>query len=402
MKNPDRLLVLQRQLTILTLTMILLATVIYISYFFADILRILGISLLLSYLGIAFVDFLQKYLRDRRAAVLVVFVVLIAFLVVSALLVVPAVVMQITQLVQTTFDSLPNMLNHVTQMLMPLETKFRAYQIPIKVVDIMNNLIAGLPKPDPSAILFRVTDVAMGTATWLVYWISIAVVTFYFLLEGSSLTDSLVKLVPKRSQAFVRRLTRDADKSLQSFFRGQIILGIAFGIVMLAIYMACGVEYALLLAIFLGAMEIMPVIGPPLGFFPAVLSVAVHGCALPGNKFVQILILTAVFAILQQAKDNVIAPRYIGNVIGLHPILIFIAIMVGARLDGTLGIIFSLPAACVLNVVWLHIRDYLSEGDAPEISDESRVHSDLPVEAPYASGAAAEEELRHAVDEGGH
>lgn len=392
MKNPDRLLVLQRQLIVLSLTILLLAVLIYISYFFADILRILGISLLLSYLGIAFVDFLQKYLRDRRAAVLVVFVVLIAFLVVSALLVVPAVVVQITQLVQTTFDSLPNMLNHLTQMLMPLETKFRAYQIPIKVVDIMTNLIAGIPKPDPSAILFRVTDVAMGTATWLFYWISIAVVTFYFLLEGSALTESMVKLFPKRSHDFVRRLTRDADRSLQSFFRGQIILGIAFGIVMLAIYMACGVEYALLLAIFLGAMEIMPVIGPPLGFFPAVLSVAVHGCALPGNKLVQILILTAVFAVLQQAKDNVIAPRYIGNVIGLHPILIFIAIMVGARLDGTLGIIFALPAACVLNVVWLHIRDYLSEGDAAEIAAEAKVPPDLPVEAPYAFGSPEEAE----------
>ncbi|MBY0546152.1 MAG: AI-2E family transporter [Candidatus Obscuribacterales bacterium] len=392
MKNPDRLLVLQRQLIVLSLTILLLAVLIYISYFFADILRILGISLLLSYLGIAFVDFLQKYLRDRRAAVLVVFVVLIAFLVVSALLVVPAVVVQITQLVQTTFDSLPNMLNHLTQMLMPLETKFRAYQIPIKVVDIMTNLIAGIPKPDPSAILFRVTDVAMGTATWLFYWISIAVVTFYFLLEGSALTESMVKLFPKRSHDFVRRLTRDADRSLQSFFRGQIILGIAFGIVMLAIYMACGVEYALLLAIFLGAMEIMPVIGPPLGFFPAVLSVAVHGCALPGNKLVQILILTAVFAVLQQAKDNVIAPRYIGNVIGLHPILIFVAIMVGARLDGTLGIIFALPAACVLNVVWLHIRDYLSEGDAAEIAAEAKVPPDLPVEAPYAFGSPEEAE----------
>lgn len=399
MKNPDRLLVLQRQLIILSLTVLLLAVLIYISYFFADILRILGISLLLSYLGIAFVDFLQKYLRDRRAAVLVVFVVLIAFLVVSVLLVVPAVVMQVTQLVQTTFDSLPNMLSHVTQMLMPLENKFRAYQIPIKVVDIMNNLIAGIPKPDPSAILFRVTDVAMGTATWLFYWISIAVVTFYFLLEGSSLTESMVKLFPKRSHDFVRRLTRDADRSLQSFFRGQIILGIAFGIVMLAIYMACGVEYALLLAIFLGAMEIMPVIGPPLGFFPAVLSVAVHGCALPGNKFVQILILTAVFAVLQQAKDNVIAPRYIGNVIGLHPILIFIAIMVGARLDGTLGIIFALPAACVLNVVWLHIRDYLSEGDVAEMPADAKVPPDLPVEAPYASGATVEEELSPADDQ---
>lgn len=388
MKNPDRLLILQRQLTILALTFLLVAVLIYISYLFADILRILGISLLLSYLGIAAVDFLEKYVRDRRAAVLVVFIALIGFLVVSALLVVPTLVVQVTQLIQTTFDSLPNMLQHVTQALTPLEAKFRAYQIPIRVIDILNNLIAGLPKPDPSAILFRVTDVAMGTATWLVYWVSISVVTFYFLLEGNKLTESLIKLVPRRSQEFVRKITHDADRSLQSFFRGQIVLGIAFGIIMMAIYMALGVQYALLLAIFLGAMEIMPVIGPPLGFFPAILSVAVHGSVLPGNKLIQILILTAIFGVLQQAKDNVVAPRYIGNVIGLHPILIFIAIMVGARLDGTLGIIFALPAACVLNVVWMHIRDYLSETDPADGVTDAQETAELlskltpPVMAP--------------------
>lgn len=361
MRNPDRLLILQRQLVILTLMVLLGWMVFTISFYFADILRILGISLLLSYLGIALVDFLQKYLRDRRAAVIVVFVLMISFLVVSALLVVPAVVMQITQLVQTTFDMIPGALHSITKALTPLEEKFRAYQIPVKVVDILNNVIEGMPKPDPSAILYRVTDVAMSTATWLFYWVSISVVTFYFLLEGNSLTESLIKLSPAQNQPFVTAFARDADRSLQSFFRGQIILGLAFGFVMLGIYLALRVEYALLLAIFLGFMEILPVIGPPIGFLPAVVSVAIHGCLLPGNKLVQIVILTIMFMVLQQAKDSVVAPKYIGNVIGMHPILIFIAIMIGAKLDGTLGIIFALPAACVLNVLVTHLRAAWSE-----------------------------------------
>ncbi len=380
MKNPDRLLILQRQLIVLTLAVLLGWMVFSISFFFADILRILGISLLLSYLGIALVDFLQKYLRDRRAAVIVVFVLMISFLVVSVLLVVPAVFMQITQLVQTTFDSIPSALQSVTQALTPLEEKFRAYQIPVKVVDILNNVIEGMPKPDPSAILYRVTDVAMSTATWLFYWVSISVVTFYFLLEGNRLTEAMIRLSPKRNRPFVQAVAKDADRSLQSFFRGQIILGVAFGLIMLGIYMALRVEYALLLAIFLGFMEILPVIGPPIGFFPAVISVAIHGCILPGNKIIQILILTAIFGVLQQAKDNVVAPKYIGNVIGLHPILIFIAIMVGARLDGTLGIIFALPAACVLNVLVTHLRDAWNDGEPSGEVEGRKSPPDLPVE----------------------
>lgn len=383
MRNPDRLLILQRQLVIVILSLLLCWMIFTVSFFFADILRILGISILLAYLGIALVDFLQKYLRDRRASVIVVFVLLISFLIVSALLVVPAVVMQVTQLVQTTFDMIPGTLHSITNLLTPLEEKFKAYQIPIKVVDILNNVIEGMPKPDPSAILYRVTDVAMSTATWLFYWVSISVVTFYFLLEGNSLTEALIKLSPRENQPFVAAFARDADRSLQSFFRGQIILGIAFGIVMLAIYLALKVEYALLLGIFLGFMEILPVIGPPIGFIPAAVAVAIHGCLLPGNKLVQILILTLIFGILQQLKDNVIAPKYIGNVIGLHPILIFIAIMVGARLDGTLGIIFALPAACVLNVLFTHLRMAWSDGDS--VQNTRNAPPDLPSEpaSPY-------------------
>ena len=118
------------------------------------------------------------------------------------------------------------------------------------------------------------------------------------------------------------------------------------------VYSLMGVHYALLLGLVLAAWEIVPVIGPPLGFLPALVSVLMHGMDnCPGNRLVECLVLTIIFCVMQQVKDNVVAPRYIGNVIGIHPILIFIAIMIGARLDGIMGIIFALPAACVINVV---------------------------------------------------
>jgi predicted PurR-regulated permease PerM len=73
------------------------------------------------------------------------------------------------------------------------------------------------------------------------------------------------------------------------------------------------------------------------------------------NRLWQIALLFVVFNAFQWVKDNTIAPRYIGNVIGLHPVMIFIAIMIGARLDGIVGIIFALPVACVINVVVAHL-----------------------------------------------
>jgi len=65
--------------------------------------------------------------------------------------------------------------------------------------------------------------------------------------------------------------------------------------------------------------------------------------------------LLLVFNIFQWLKDNLVAPRYIGNKIGLHPVVIFIAIMIGAKIDGMLGIIFAIPVASALNVVYRYM-----------------------------------------------
>lgn len=356
MSNPEKLLIIQRQLTVAILGLLLLSMVFLIGFYFADILRILGIALLLSYMMINIVDWLEKHLRNRALSVILVYLTMLGLMVLAILLIIPSLVWQVSQLVQTTINALPDILNKINLAIAPLEQRFRTYQIDLKVVDILNDIVMAMPKPDPSLIVCRMTDVAMSTMTWLLYGISISVVTFYFLLDGFKLKESLINLFPQKHKAFLLSLAADADKSLQSFFRGQIVLGLAFGLVMLVIYLSLGVQYALLLGLFLGLMEILPVIGPPIGFIPALISVAFHGMSVPGNKLTHVIVLTLIFTIMQQFKDNIIAPKYMGKVLRLHPVIIFIAILVGARLDGTLGIIFSIPVACVLNVSINHIR----------------------------------------------
>lgn len=367
--QSDRLLLVQRQLIITILCLVLGVMLVLLGYYFADVLRILGISLLLSYMGIPAVDLLAKRIRNRAVAVMIVYLALLAGLVAVSILLIPALVYQISQLIQTTFDALPKLLQDMTNLLAPLEAKFRASRIELKAIDLINNVVSSMPKPDPSQLLSRVSDVAVGTVTWLVYLVSISVNTFYFLLEGSKISDHVIGSMPAKSQNFLHRVSEEIDQNLQTFFRGQIVLGFTFGLIMLCVFALFGVRYALLLGIFLGIMEVFPVIGPPIGFIPAVLSIAFHGSHLPGDRFIQILVITAVFAVLQQFKDSVVAPKYIGNVLGLHPILIFIAIMIGARIDGIMGTIFAIPVACVVNVVYRHYREGANAASAVSSAD---------------------------------
>jgi len=360
--DTEQLLKVQRRLTIMLLSVALLFVIWQVSGYFADLLRILGISFVLAYLYIGAVDFLQKYITNRAICVALVYTTVLAATIISAVFVIPAMVYQVTSLISTTVSEIPTMLKTLEQAMTPLQERFNQIHMDVKVIDVVTNFVAQAPKPDPGALVSRVSEMAMSTMTWSVYSVSISVVSFYLLLDGHRMNRSVISLFPRSYELALQDLVRDIDRSLQSFFKGQVVLGLLFGVVMLAVYVVLGVQYALLLSVFLALCEILPVIGPPIGFAPALVAVAVHGSVLPGERVLQMLILTAIFMILQQVKDSVVGPRYIGNVIGLHPILIFIAIMIGGRIDGMLGIILSIPAACAINVLVSHLPKLLTMG----------------------------------------
>ena len=364
---PDNLVIVQRQLTLLILGVIALVLIVQLCAFFADILRIVGISILFSYLFINVVDWLNEYLPSRVMAVLLVYTVVLAGTIFGALIFVPAVMVQVSQLLTTTYEQLPQLTAHLTAAVTPIEQRLHAAQIELRAIDIMNGFFASIPKIEAGTLFTRVGDVAVSTMTMVLYGLSIFVISFYFLLDGYQIQASVIKLFPRRHGAMLQRLAYEIDKSLQAFFQGQIVLGLGFGAFMILIFLGLGVHYALLLGVILGIWEIIPVIGPTIGFFPVLIAVGIHGMDnLPVNRFSQFLIVLTVFYIFQWLKDNILAPRYIGNVIGLHPVTIFIAIMIGAKLDGMLGVIFALPAACVVNVMYSQLHNQPSAN-----SDES-------------------------------
>ncbi len=377
-KLPDKLLRLQRQLTVLVLALVAFIAFLQIGGFFADIIRILGFSVLFSYLFINVVDWLEKIVRNRAAAILIVYAVLGVIIIFGITLIIPAIIFQVSQLVDTTFNQFPQWLDFLVKALQPVEARLHAAQIQVRAVDILTTVVGSIPKPDPAQIIGRMTDVAMSTMTWLFYGLSIVVVSFYFLLDGHNIKESIIKLFPKQHYPFLEVLATDMDIGLQAFFRGQIVLGLLFGAFMIFVYMGLGVHYALLLGIFLGVWEIVPVIGPTIGFIPTIFSAAVDGADnLPFNRITQVIVVALVFNLVQWLKDNVVAPRYIGNVIGLHPVMIFIAIMIGARLDGMLGVIYSLPVACLVNVLVTHLHARASASQKLEMIGDSATIADV-------------------------
>jgi predicted PurR-regulated permease PerM len=400
----DRLVILQRQLIVLVLGLIAILLLYQVSGYFSDILRIFGISILFSYLFIGLVDWLQKYLHSRALAVLVIYAIVVFGTIVGAVLIVPAIMAQVTQLLSTTYDQLPNWVDYLTKLVTPIEHRLNAAQIQVRAIDILNGVVSSIPHIDSGMIFSRMSDMALSTMTWTLYGLSILVVSFYFMLDGYRMKNAIIRLFPKKHEEFLYGMASEIDKSLQSFFRGQIVLGLGFGAFMVPVFTLLGMHYALLLGVVLGILEIIPVIGSTIGLVPAIVAVAIDGMDnVPFNRFTQVIILFLVFQGLQWLKDNIVAPRYMGNVIGLHPVMIFLAIMLGARVDGMLGIIFAIPVACVVNVLATQLhREHANETAAQALASSttivvepvsSAIVSESPEKPPTERPSASTEQI---------
>lgn len=367
MPEADKLLVLQRKLTIVCLALFIVLILLQLFSTFGDVLRIIGISVLISYLFINVVDWLEKYIKNRAIAIFAVYFICGVAFFLALLTVVPYLVYQINQLIESVFSQLPQQLAKVFSLLAPMDAKLHAAKMQVKAIDLVTSLVQNMPHPDATMIFNRVSDLATSTMTWVAYGLSVLVVSFYYLLEGYGMTDHMIDQFPHHYRDGLKNVVTEIDKSLQAFFRGQIVLGFAFGGVMLIIYILLGVPFALVLGLFLAVWEIIPVIGPPVGFFPCLVVVALNGMDnVPLDRVWQVLIISGVFTLAQWLRDNLVAPKYIGNAVGLHPVTIFLAILVGAKVDGLLGIMFSIPVASALHVIYSHVRSHYKSEEQPD------------------------------------
>jgi len=351
-ESANKLITLQRQLTVIVLALLACVGIFQICIYFADILRVLGISILFSYLFLPVVDWLHKYLKVRFLAVLVVYFVVLIGIIFSAITLVPTIISQVTQLLNSMYEQLPQIVHYFEQTLLPVEQRLHSAQIEIKTIDLVNGLLSIFPTMQAGQIFNRVGDVAVSTMTGTVYGLSILLLTFYFLLDGDKMQTAIIKIFPQKHREHLQSIASEIDQSLQAFFKGQVVLAFGFGILMTIVYYILGVHYALLLGIILAVLEIIPVVGPTVGFIPTIFAVLFDGTDhIPADRWTQLVLVIAIFCGLQWLKDNLIAPKYMGNVIGLHPVVIFLAIMIGAKIDGWLGIIFALPVACIVQVL---------------------------------------------------
>lgn len=180
-----------------------------------------------------------------------------------------------------------------------------------------------------------------GVFRGIVSFILILVISFYFAVQEKGIENFLKIIVPVKNEKYVIDLWYRSQHKIGRWMQGQVILGVLVGVLVYLGLVVMGVQHAFLLAIVAAMFELIPVFGPTLAAVPAVL-IGFTSSATLG------LMVIAFYVIIQQFENHLIYPIVVRKVVGVPPILVIIALLIGMKLAGFIGVILSVPLAAAL------------------------------------------------------
>ena len=184
--------------------------------------------------------------------------------------------------------------------------------------------------------------------------------TFYFLLQGDSVVKRLRGLAPPRHRKTVDRVVSQVNQTFGAYIRAQIILFCIMTVSTLTLLTVLQVQYALVVALATGVLELVPIIGPWAAGAIAVLVSVSQGSGPFGWSPTQLAIVVGLcYLVLRMIEDQVIIPQLVGRVVRLHPVLVIFGVLAGAKLGGALGLVIAVPILATIKIISLAIYEEL-------------------------------------------
>ena len=176
----------------------------------------------------------------------------------------------------------------------------------------------------------------------LLSFILIIVLSFYLLVQEDGVAKFLRLVTPLKHEKYVVALWKRSQIKIGQWMQGQLLLGIIIAVLLYLGLTILGIQNALLLSVLAGCLEIIPVFGPVLSAIPAILM------AFVGGGFAPAILVLGLYIIIQQFENHLIYPLVVKKVIGVSPIIVILAIIIGFKLAGFLGIVLSVPMVSAL------------------------------------------------------
>lgn len=329
------------------------------------LVQIRGILLLLI-LGILFgaaIEPLVHRLRTERLtraqAILVVYLNIILVLFVVSVLLVPSLVTQGRAL----FDEVPGILQNVRSEAQGIESqsvRTAIIETSNEVEQRYNDLRTGNGQQVEGGDAVRY---AVSIGGVIVTIITVLIVAFYWLTEKTLIKRAFIHAIPHAGRDRVYHAWDEIEKRIGGWARGQLTLMVIIGVISTIAYGAMGLDFWLALGLIAGLTEAIPFVGPFIGGGAAV-AVALT------DSFEKTIMVVIFVVLLQQLEGALLVPRVMRNAVGMTPLTVVLAVLIGSRLGGPLGAILAIPVGATVQAIVQEAlrRDTKSEDVIPAAS----------------------------------
>lgn len=300
----------------------------WLAWFLRDIFALLFLVLIVvAALGPP-VSFLEKQGIPRTGAVALLYAIGVLILIGLFSLIIPPLVEQVRLFIL----ELPTIVSRITP-LYELLTQSNAQHI-------LNSVSSGLS--DVTQGVFAATIRLFGGA---ISAVTVLVLSFYLLVDAQKTSDSLLILVPQSYRHVVTDIIGQTGEKLGMWLRGQLILSLLIGTLSFVGLSILHVKFALTLGVLAGMLEVIPFLGPVIAALAAAFVAYASGT---WQLAAGVLVF---YTILQQTESHILVPKIMESAVGLSPIIVVIALAVGAQLGGITGAILAVPLAAAASVV---------------------------------------------------
>jgi len=305
----------------------------------ALVYRLTGVVMVIMF-AIVIASAVQPFVRwfeskrvPRVVAVLLLYLMIVALGVILSSLIIPSVLNEMSSL----SSSLPRITAELSTTLDKAQAGAPRYLDFLGEVQNIVEVISGyLQQFSQSA--FNLVAAAFGG---LISFLAVVVISFYLSVMKNGVENFLEAVIPERYEEYVVDLWRRVETKVGLWLQGQLLLALIVGLLVFVGLSLLRVKFALIFAILAMVLEIIPVAGPVLAAIPAIL------VAFLQNPTLGLWVL-AMWIVIQQTESHVLVPLVLGKSVGMNPIVVILAILIGGELAGIPGALLAVPVATII------------------------------------------------------
>jgi predicted PurR-regulated permease PerM len=190
----------------------------------------------------------------------------------------------------------------------------------------------------------------LGVFGLLLSMILVPIFLFFFLKDSSSIAENWSRYLPLRASPLkneIVSLVSEINSYLISFFRGQLIVSLIDGFLIAIALLVMGLDFAILIGLMVGVLGLIPYLGMMICYVPAVIIAAAQF-----GDWTHPLIVTVIFILANNIDGIFIAPKIVGESVGLHPLTVIVSVLAWSLiLGGLLGALLAVPLTATIKVL---------------------------------------------------